>query len=56
MNMLEVGDIVKVVINNESWNSTLKEKVGIFWKLDMNHPKDCCNYWVEEKIILIKKK
>lgn len=56
MNMLEVGDRVRVVLEKQIWEATLKEKVGIFWRLDVTHPKDCCNYWTEEKITLVRKR
>lgn len=56
MNLLEVGDTVKVTLNGEDWESILVKKVGIFWKLSQTHPKDCCNFWLEENIKLIKKK
>ena len=56
MKMLEVGDTVRVVLDNKPWESTLVKKEGIFWRLAQTHPKDCCNYWTEEKITLVRKR
>lgn len=56
MSLLEAGDRVKVTLNGKIWEATLSKKEGIFWRLDVTHPKDCCNYWTEEQITLVRKK
>jgi hypothetical protein len=52
----EIGDTVEVVRDGVKHTSTLKKKEGIFWRLAVNHPKDCCNYWSEDMLKLVKKR
>lgn len=56
MSLFEKGDTVQVVKDGIVHVSTLKKKEGKWWRLTNKHPKDCCNYWPEEKLILISKR